>query len=298
MGRIYDAMAKLEKKEQEGPLPFEEAQNGKPNGHRDSSDAAFKSHVDFISYSLNSAVAEGRNGSVPLRKVPSEVPRSTPALPVREAQLDMERLDPHLTTLNECDPAAAEQYQRLASSLISAAAERPLKRIMITSALQGDGRTCVMLNLAGALSQAQRRVLVVDTDLRHPSVSRLLGLDVEVGLTEALAGKTPVSQAICKVLPGGFDVLPRRAHAGNVAELLATPDFEKLLESFDSEYDFILFDSAPLLTADDAHFLLRYMDTTLVVVAQGKCSSTMAARAVARIAREDIFGVVLNRLTN
>ena len=108
-------------------------------------------------------------------------------------------MDPHLVTLSEYDPAAADQYQRVAFSLIAAAAERPLKRVLIASALQGDGRTCVLLNLAGALAQARRRVLVVDTDLRYPSVSRLLGLDVETGLTEALANGDRANDALCKV---------------------------------------------------------------------------------------------------
>jgi Mrp family chromosome partitioning ATPase len=100
------------------------------------------------------------------------------------------------------------------------------------------------------------------------------------------------------MLPGGFDLLPMQGRPENAAELLASPNFGRLLDAFDQDYDFLLFDSAPLLVADDAHFLLRFVDTALVVVAQGKCSSAQAARAVARIARKDIFGVVLNRLAN
>jgi protein-tyrosine kinase len=292
MGRIHDAMLRQESNEQETGAVFEAVQKGKLNGHVTQSEALPRPQFDFISYSLNPASTEGRNDSMPLR----EVPRDGSPRQVQQVELDAGRLDPHLVTLSECDPAAAEQYQRLASSLISAANDRSLKRILITSALQGDGRTCVLLNLAGALAQVGRRVLVVDTDLKHPSVFRLLGLDVEAGLTEVLTGKSSVKDTLRKVSPGKFDILPRRAQSENAAELFASPGFGRLLESFDADYDFILFDSAPLLTTDDAHFLLRYVDTALVVVAQGKCSSTQAARAMARIAREDIFGVVMNRL--
>ena len=305
MGRIQDAIARLEVTGQEkGPPLIEASQsgqnghsnwNGKVNGHLTPPESSPTEQFDFIGYSLNPAATvrvEVRGESVPLAEAPHRVRHE----PVREVQLDNRRMDPHLVLLSEYDPAAAEQYQRVAFSLIAAAADRPLKRVLIASALQGDGRTCVLLNLAGALAQAHRRVLVVDTDLRYPSVSRLLGLDVEMGLTEVLANQSRANDVLCKVLPGGFDLLPTQGQPENSAELLASPDFGRLLDSFDHEYDFILFDSAPLLVADDALLLLRLVDTALMVVAQGKCSAAQAARAVARIARKDIFGVVLNRL--
>ncbi len=80
--------------------------------------------------------------------------------------------------------------------------------------------------------------------------------------------------------------------------MLASPEFAHLLDALDREYDFILCDSSRLLAADEGYLLLRVVDTALLVAAQGKCSSAQAARAVSRIAREDIFGVVLNRLAN
>lgn len=298
MGRIQDAMArqKAEGREKAPPL-IEAAQNSrsaKVNGHGVLPESLPGVQFDFMSYSLNPAPAEIR--SEPAASV--EAPRRMTREPMREVELDTRRLDPHLVTLNEYDPVAAEQYQRLAFSLIAAAADRPLKRVLIVSALKGDGRTCVLLNLAGALAQTHRRVLVVDTDLRQPSVSRLLGLDVEMGLTEVLANGVPANDALCKLLPGGFDLLPAQGRPENAAELLASPDFGRLLDAFDCDYDFVLFDSAPLLAADDAHLLLRFVDTALMVVAQGRCSSAQAAHVAARIAQKDIFGVVLNRLAN
>lgn len=311
MGRIHDVMLRREEEEgQETNAIFEARQKRNLNGHSVQPDPLSRTQFDFIGYSLNQPgqngqlVQQGQHGqngrsdSGALREVPREARDNESPQPVWEVELDVERLDPHLVTLSECDPAAAEQYQRLASSLISAANDRPLKRVLIASALQGDGRTCVLLNLAGALAQAGRRVLAMDTDLKRPSVSRLLGLDTEAGLAEVLSGESSARDALRKVSPGCFDILPRLAQSENAAEIFTSPEFARLLESFDGDYDFILFDSAPLLAADDAHFLLRHADTALVVVAQGKCSSADAARAMAGIAREDIFGVVLNRLTD
>ncbi|HMV48440.1 MAG TPA: CpsD/CapB family tyrosine-protein kinase [Blastocatellia bacterium] len=297
MGRIHDALTKKEDQGQEKIPPRIEVgqygQNGKANGHATLPDSLPKMQFDFLNYSLAAAaephVANGFSHEFTL---------PAPPAPLREVALDAARLDPHLVTLLECDPAAAEQYQRTASSLIAAAAERPLKRVLIASALQGDGRTCVMLNLAGALAQARRRVLVMDTDFKHPSVSRLLGLETETGLTELLAEDASADQARCKVMPRGFDILPTHRRPDNAAELLASSEFAHLLDGLDHDYDFVLFDSSPLLTTDEGYLLLRMVDTALLVVAQGKCSSAQATRAVSRIAREDIFGVVLNRLAN
>src|SRR5689334_13464394 len=220
MGRIFDAMAKLEEGERESSLPLIEPapqrQNGKANSHRswhEPPEAHPRAQFDLMNYLLNPAPMEVRGDSGPLREVPRQMPRTA----VSEVELDMKRVDPHLVTLSEYDPAAAEQYQRIASSFIAAAADRPLKRVLIASALQGDGRTCVLLNLAGALVQAHRRVLVVDTDLRHPSVSRLLGLEVGPGLTEVHAGDVPANAALRKVEPGGFDILPTRTRPENTA---------------------------------------------------------------------------------
>lgn len=305
MGRVHDALTRKEGQGQEKVPPRIEgikpvqngqhSQNGKANGHA-AHDSPSKMEFDFMSYSLAPTMAElhAANG------FSHEPPRPTPPAPQAElpkVELDAARLDPHLVTLLESDPAAAEQYQRIASGLIAAAAEHPLKRVLIASALQGEGRTCVSLNLAGALAQARRRVLVVDADFKHPSVSRLLGLEAGTGLTE-LPDDEAASEARCKVMPHGFDVLPTHKRPNNAAELLASPGFARLLDRLDHDYDFMLFDSAPLLATDEGYLLLRVVDTTLLVVAQGRCSSAQAERAVSRIAREDIFGVVLNRLAD
>jgi Mrp family chromosome partitioning ATPase len=219
---------------------------------------------------------------------------------VREVTVDSGRLDPHLVMLNEADPAAAEQYHRLAAALIAAAVERPLKRVLIVSALHGDGRTCVTLNLAGALARARRRVLVVDADLLRPSVLRLLGVESDAPVAEAFAAgadAAKVRAALVQLQPYEFTVLPSRGQVENAAELLASAEFGQLLDELDADYDFVLFDSAPLLVAGDAHLLLHYADTALLVVTPEKCRGGQVAQAIAPIPPEDLFGVVLNRTT-
>lgn len=217
--------------------------------------------------------------------------------PMREAELSPVRSDPHLVTVHNVNPEATAQFNRLAIGLITGAAKKPpLKRILVASAHHQEGRTCVILNLATALSRAGQRVLVIDSDLMRPSVNRLLGLDTEVGLVEALVDKLPPDAALTKVLPIGFDILPTRGQVENSAEILASPDFRSLLASLDFSYDFILFDSAPLLTSADAGLLILHTHATLMVVKPGSTSTTQMAKAVSQLREDTLFGVVLNRV--
>ena len=107
--------------------------------------------------------------------------------PAHEVDLRPKRLDPRLVAFHDFDPQDIAPYNRLVISLISAAASRKLQRVLIASAQYGDGRTSVTLNLAAALARARQRVLVVESDFLRPSALRLLGVDAETGLAEAIA---------------------------------------------------------------------------------------------------------------
>jgi polysaccharide biosynthesis transport protein len=216
--------------------------------------------------------------------------------PVRETELTLARLDPHLVAIHELDPLAVAQFNKLAVSLISGAAKQVLRRVLLVSAHHGEGRTCVTLNLAAALARARKRVLVVDTDLQRPSVSRLLGIEVEAGLTEVVGLKLHPEEAVVRVMPADFHVLPTRGQVEHSAELLAAPTFGRLVSTLELLYDFILFDSAPLLASADAGLLALHSDATLMVVKPGTTSTSDMAKAISQINEEAFFGVVLNRV--
>jgi receptor protein-tyrosine kinase/non-specific protein-tyrosine kinase len=214
---------------------------------------------------------------------------------VRELTVSPERLDPHLSAFNNFNPQVSLEYNKLALSLISKAAQRGLKRVLIASAQASEGRTCVTLNLACALARARQRVLVVDCDLVNPSVLRMLGLHSEIGMYEAFGRAMHPTAAAVAIRPYGFNVLPTTRPVDNPAELFAAPDFWKMLKTFDADHDFVLFDSSPLATGGDLSLLVRYTDTTLMVVRAGHTSSAQMAKAIAPLAQDDILGVVINR---
>ena len=216
--------------------------------------------------------------------------------PAREVALKPGRLDPRLVAFHDFDPQAIAPYNRLVISLISAASSRKLQRVLIASAQYGDGRTSVTLNLAAALARAGQRVMVVESDFLRPSALRLLGVDAETGLAEAVAKGLAPNQAMVWLQPIGFNLLPTRAQVENSAELLASPVFEAMMRMLSPEFDFILFDSAPLLAAADARLLERHTDATLIVVRQGSASTSQMAKAVALLDEERLLGAVLNRV--
>jgi non-specific protein-tyrosine kinase len=147
------------------------------------------------------------------------------------------------------------------------------KRLLITSAKHGEGRTSVVLNLAGALAKANLRVLIIESDLSRPSMLRLLGAEVVAGLPECLAHGVPLAEGAVKVLPRGFSLLATRSRVETSVEVLGSPAFRADLRALENDYDFILFDSPP----------------------PGLTTPAEMARALVMFKKEDLVGVVLNR---
>lgn len=304
MGKVYDALSRADSEADQLEVfeadIFDEAADDIADDHEEAepqdspAEQPSGEKFHFMRYSLGvtSLVARPRvrNGNPPRALVPRSVSQ-----PGRELTIDPERLDPHLVAFNSFDPNSSQEYNRLALSLVSKAAERGFKRVLIASAQTGEGRTCVTLNLACALARSRQRVLVVDCDLLNPSVMRTLGLHAQVGMREAFERGMSAAAVATAVRPYGFTVLPTARPVDNPAELFAAPGFWQMLQSLDVDYDFILFDSSPLAGGGDSSLLVRFTDTTLMVVQAGQTSCAEMAKAIAPFSQEDILGVVINR---
>jgi capsular exopolysaccharide synthesis family protein len=290
MGKVYDALKKAEGEGHRASWSALSVDNRstRPSTPRERNNGA--KEMDFIDYSLNAPDAneiEERNREMAVRRSLMQ--------PTREVSIDTTRIASQLIYFQGVDTDAAEEYNKLAVKLITTAGERPLKRVLVASAQHGEGRTSITLNLACALAKAQRRVLVVDTDLHRPSFLRLLGLSAEVGLNDALSKGLSIGSAVIRIQPFGFNLLPTREQVKNPAELLSSFSFTEMLELLEPDYDFILFDSPPLLRVADSSLLIRHTHATVLVIRSGKTSSGEVGRAIAPLAPEKILGVVLNR---
>lgn len=288
MGKVHEALkrAELDGNKARSSLLIDDARlrGAKSNGRK----------LDFIDYSLNA----GDSSEIEERKrekTAAEAARKSLIEPSREISIDTKLIPPQLVTFHDPNTYAGEEYNKLAINLMTRASEQLLKRVLVASAQHGEGRTSIILNLACTLARAQRRVLVIDTDLHRPSLLRFLGLSAEVGLTDALSKDLRAGSAVLRLKPFGFDLLPTREQVKNPAELLTSASFGEMLELFEPNYDFILFDSPPLLTVADSSLLVRHTHAMVLVIRAGKTTSGQIGKAIAALTQDKILGVVLNR---
>jgi len=190
---------------------------------------------------------------------------------------------------------SVEQYRRLAAVLHDAQIESGLKTLMVTSALPGEGKTLTVVNLALTLSEAYgRRVLVIDADLRWPSVHQFLGVPNERGLSEALAtegGEPPLIEVSPRL-----SVLTSGRPGENPLAGLTSERMRTLLDECAARFDWVLLDTAPVGFLPDAQLLSRLTRAVVFVIGAGSTPSAVVERAFAELDSECIIGTVLNRV--
>lgn len=171
--------------------------------------------------------------------------------------------------------------------------------LLIASANPGEGRTVTAINLAIALSQQiDGTVLLVDADLRKPSVHSLLGLDVERGLSDYLRRKAEIPELMINPGIPRLVVLPGGKPLPNSSELLGAPQMQYLVQEMKERYSdrFIIFDSSPILTSADPLVLSRFVDGILMVVEAEKTNKEDLQRAIELLRDKPIIGTVFNKV--
>lgn len=193
----------------------------------------------------------------------------------------------------------SEAYQRLRNHLEFANLDGTQRVLVITSALHDEGKTTTTANLAAALAGTGNRVVVVEADLRRPSLLRCLGLAGVVGLSGVITGSTPLDEVL-QDWDGRFDVLGAGDARPRPSELLASPRVGELVEDLRRRYDFVLLDSPPVLPVADAAMLGRHADGVIVVCRSGRTSrdAVHAAITFLRSVSVPVVGAVLSHATN
>lgn len=199
-----------------------------------------------------------------------------------------------LTAGGDKDPILLEQFRRLAATLHRAHLSQGLRSVMVTSPDVAEGKTTTAINLALVLAESYRyRVLLIDADLRRPSISRLLDVGEGVGLSEALRAQEPMKLSLAK-LSSGLTLLPAGGPTLNSIEALVSPRMREILDQAVEEFDWVVMDAPPVGPATDARLLSQLAGGTLLVVRAGQSQYPDVARAIDAIGRENILGVVLN----
>ena len=209
-----------------------------------------------------------------------------PALSTADARL--------LPQMKGMDPAS-ESYRVLRTNIHFATVDAPARTLLVTSSNPGEGKTTTAANLAFAMAMDGKKVILVDTDLRRPSLHKLLDLPAVPGLTDVLLGHAPL--APIEVM-SGLSVLPAGSTPPNPGELLNSRKFRNLVLELTEQAEMVIFDSPPVLVAADAAILASQMDGTIIVVETGSTKKASARRTLTLLnqARAAVLGVAYNKM--
>lgn len=194
--------------------------------------------------------------------------------------------------------AAAEAYRVLRTSLLLSSAGHPPRRVLVTSANPSEGKTTTIVNTAISLAQLGSSVLLIDCDLRKPSVHKVFGVSLAKGVTTYLSSEAPLAGLIQQTQIQNLSLLPCGPIPPNPAELLSSERMKAMLQLASEQYDYVLIDSPPLVNVADPVILSTLVDGVVMVIHGGKSSRTAVRRARAELSGvgAKVFGVVLNNL--
>ncbi|MGB7610079.1 MAG: polysaccharide biosynthesis tyrosine autokinase [Candidatus Sulfotelmatobacter sp.] len=190
----------------------------------------------------------------------------------------------------------AESYRALRTSLLLTNLGAPPKVIMVTSALPQEGKTTTSMNTALVLAQKGVRVLLIDADLRRPSIHKILGWGPRSGLSNVLTGSATLKQTIQPSFLPNLSILPAGTPPPNPAELLASANMRDVLEELRGQYDHIVVDTPPTLSVTDAVVLSPRADAIILVIRSGQTTKQALRRSrdILTQVNAKVSGVLLN----
>jgi receptor protein-tyrosine kinase len=199
-----------------------------------------------------------------------------------------------LITHPNADTVVVEQYRKLAAILHQAQVERAVKVVMLASAQTAEGKTLTAVNLALTLSESYRRtVLLVDADLRRPSLHEIFRVPNVSGLNEGLKASADEPLAALKITET-LTLLPAGRPEPDPMGGLSSPRMGHILQEGAARFDWVIIDTAPIGLLADAHLLATTVDGALLVVRANQTPYAEVAKALEALGRERVFGVILN----
>ena len=194
--------------------------------------------------------------------------------------------------------APSEAVRRLRTNLQFIDVGNRPKSIVISSSIPGEGKSTIAINLAVSLADAGARVLLIDADLRRPSIAEYAGIEGSVGLTTVLIGRADVEDVVQPMGTTTLDLLPAGQLPPNPSELLGSPAMAGLLDRLTTSYDTVLLDSPPLLPVTDAAVLSKLAGGALVVVGADRIHRPQLLETLGSLhtAGAHVLGIVLNKI--
>jgi len=265
----------------------------------DEQPSAARSAVATNDAELTRPDVDSLRAAAPTAEVPAELSVHIPAA-ARKSSL-LAHVDSRLATKTVVDdtmlPGAREQYRKLAAAMHQAQRANGFKVMMVASALASEGKTLTAANLALTLSESYRRnVLVIDGDLRRPSMHSVFQVSGAPGLSEGLTSPEETSLPLHRI-GERLTLLPAGRPTSDPISALTADRARRLIDEAREVFDWIIIDTPPIGLLTDASLVSSLADGVILVVKAGSTPFDMVNRAVEALGRDRLMGVVLNRAT-
>ena len=200
-----------------------------------------------------------------------------------------------ITKLNPRSPIS-EQFRTIRTNLQFTAVDDTLETMLVTSAGPSEGKSFTIANLAIVFAQQEKKVLLVDADMRKPTVHYTFRIDNRRGLSSVLVGEYELNEATIKSDVPNLDILPSGPIPPNPSELLGSNKMRRLIDEAKDQYDLVIFDTPPVLAVTDAQLLANFVDGSLLVIRSKKTDqeSAIKAKELLEPAKAKLLGAVLN----
>ncbi len=210
--------------------------------------------------------------------------------------IEAERVEPRLVAITQPHSNYCEEYRSLRTQILHRSQRRKLQSIVVASINPSEGKTITALNLSWLLAQTDGvKCLVIDSDLRMPSLTDYLGIEADRGLSDILAGRTNLTDSIIKLEPAGLHILPGGEARSDVAELISGPKFKEILRQAREMFDYVIIDAPPLGIFTDANILINHADGAMLVIRAGRTNGSAVERVLETLPKDRMMGVVLNQ---
>jgi polysaccharide biosynthesis transport protein len=209
----------------------------------------------------------------------------------------IEAEQPRLLSSHPTNSPVVEAYRSLRTGVSFAGLDAPIRRLMVTSAGKGEGKSTTAVNLATAMAQDGKRVILLDADMRAPTVHRFLDFDKAPGLADVLAGLKSVEEVLRTTRVDNLLLIPAGSVPPNPAELLGTPAFDAVLAQLDQQADVVIVDTPPCVLVTDPLIVAARMDAVLLVLQVGYSRKAGIKQMVEMLgrARARIIGLTFNK---